>query len=89
MKASVGTVNKALIEGSILVLIVLYLLLNSIRGSIVVLIALPLSLLATFIVMKLAGISANLMSLGGLGDFHRHDHRRNHHSGGERPAASQ
>src|SRR5512137_565296 len=66
VKASVGTVNKALIEGSILVLIVLYLLLNSIRGSLVVLIALPLSLLATFIVMKLVGITANLMSLGGL-----------------------
>jgi cobalt-zinc-cadmium resistance protein CzcA len=66
VKASVGTVNKALIEGSLLVLIVLYLLLNSFRGSIVVLIALPLSLLATFIVMKVAGISANLMSLGGL-----------------------
>ncbi|MBI5100532.1 MAG: efflux RND transporter permease subunit [Nitrospirae bacterium] len=66
VSASVSTVNKALIEGSLLVLIVLYLLLNSIRGSIVVLIALPLSLLGTFIVMKLAGISANLMSLGGL-----------------------
>lgn len=66
VKASVGTVNKALIEGSILVLIVLYLLLNSIRGSIVVLLALPLSLLVTFIVMKLTGIGANLMSLGGL-----------------------
>jgi heavy metal efflux system protein len=66
VRASVGTVNKALIEGSILVLIILYLLLNSIRGSIVVLIALPLSLLATFIVMKLTGITANLMSLGGL-----------------------
>ncbi len=66
VKASVNTVNKALIEGSMLFLIVLYLLLNSIRGSIVVLIALPLSLLATFIVMKLTGISANLMSLGGL-----------------------
>ena len=64
--ASVGTVNRALVEGSILVLIVLYLLLNSFRGSFVVLIALPLSLLATFIVMKLAGIGANLMSLGGL-----------------------
>ncbi len=66
VKASVGTVNKALIEGAILVLIILYLLLNSIRGSIVVLIALPLSLMATFIVMKLTGITANLMSLGGL-----------------------
>ena len=66
VNASVNTVNKALIEGSILVLIVLYLLLNSFRGSFVVLIALPLSLLATFIVMKLVGITANLMSLGGL-----------------------
>jgi cobalt-zinc-cadmium resistance protein CzcA len=66
VNASVTTVNRALIEGSLLVLIVLYLLLNSFRGSFVVLIALPLSLLATFIVMKSAGISANLMSLGGL-----------------------
>jgi cobalt-zinc-cadmium resistance protein CzcA len=66
VKSSVSTVNKALLEGSILVLIVLYLLLNSFRGSFVVLIALPLSLLATFIVMKLVGITANLMSLGGL-----------------------
>ena len=66
VRASVGTVTRALVEGSLLVLVVLYLLLNSIRGSIVVLIALPLSLLATFIVMKLTGITANLMSLGGL-----------------------
>ncbi len=66
VNASVSTVTKALIEGSILVLIVLYLMLNSIRGSIVVLLALPLSLLATFITMKITGISANLMSLGGL-----------------------
>jgi cobalt-zinc-cadmium resistance protein CzcA len=66
VNASVNTVNKALIEGALLVLLVLYLLLNSFRGSFVVLIALPLSLLATFIAMKLAGISANLMSLGGL-----------------------
>jgi len=41
VSASVGTVNRALIEGSMLVLIVLYLLLNSFRGSLVVLIALP------------------------------------------------
>ena len=66
VKRSVGTVTKALVEGSILVLIVLYLMLNSVRGSIVVLLALPLSLLATFIIMKITGISANLMSLGGL-----------------------
>lgn len=66
VNASVATVRRALIEGALLVLIVLYLLLRSFRGSFVVLIALPLSLLSTFIVMKLAGLSANLMSLGGL-----------------------
>ncbi|RJP72792.1 MAG: efflux RND transporter permease subunit [Ignavibacteriales bacterium] len=66
VNASVNTVNKALIEGAILVLIILYLLLRSFRGSFVVLIALPLSLLVTFTVMKIVGLSANLMSLGGL-----------------------
>ncbi len=66
VKASVATVTKALVEGAFLVLIVLYLLLRSFRASFVVLIALPLSLLSTFIVMKIVGLSANLMSLGGL-----------------------
>jgi len=66
VNASVSTVNKALIEGAILVLIILYLLLRSIRGSFVVLLALPLSLFVTFIVMKIVGLSANLMSLGGI-----------------------
>ncbi len=66
INSSVNTVNEALLEGAILVLIILYLLLRSFRGSIVVLIALPLSLLSTFFIMKLVGLSANLMSLGGL-----------------------
>jgi len=66
VNASVNTVNKALMEGAILVLIILYLLLRSFRGSFVVLIALPLSLFVTFTVMKLVGLSANLMSLGGI-----------------------
>jgi len=66
VNASVHTVNKALLEGAILVLVILYLLLRSIRGSLVVLIALPLSLFVTFVVMKIAGLSANLMSLGGI-----------------------
>jgi len=66
VNASVSTVTKALIEGAVLVLIILFLLLRSFRGSIVVLLALPLSLFVTFIVMKLVGLSANLMSLGGI-----------------------
>jgi cobalt-zinc-cadmium resistance protein CzcA len=64
--SSVGAVARTLLEGSVLVLIVLYLLLRSFRGSVIVLAALPLAMLTTFIVMKSAGLSANLMSLGGL-----------------------
>lgn len=66
ISASVTTVNTALLEGALLVLVILYLLLRSLRGSFVVLIALPLSLLVTFVVMRLVGLSANLMSLGGI-----------------------
>ncbi len=63
---SIHTVVRALAEGSILVLAVLYLLLRSVRGALIVIFALPLSLLLTVIVMKYAGLYANLMSLGGL-----------------------
>ncbi|HOT97393.1 MAG TPA: CusA/CzcA family heavy metal efflux RND transporter [bacterium] len=64
--ASVGTVTRALVEGAVLVMVILFLLLRSLRGSLVVLLALPLSLLLTFIAMKYIGLDANLMSLGGL-----------------------
>jgi len=63
---SVETVTRALLEGSVLVVIVVYLMLRSLRGAVVVILALPLSLFLTFIVMKLVGLDANLMSLGGL-----------------------
>jgi cobalt-zinc-cadmium resistance protein CzcA len=63
---SIDTVVSALAEGAILVVIVLYLILRSLRGAFVVILALPLSLLLTFIVMKYAGLNANLLSLGGL-----------------------
>jgi len=66
VSSSVGTVTKALLEGSILVVIVLFFMLRSLRGAIVVILALPLSLFLTFIVMKNIGLDANLMSLGGL-----------------------
>lgn len=63
---SIFTIIRALLEGSILVLIVTFVLLRSFRGSAVILIALPISLLLTFVFMKLLGVSANLMSIGGL-----------------------
>jgi len=66
VSSSIETVTRALLEGSLLVVIILYLMLRSLRGAVVVILALPLSLFLTFIVMKYAGLDANLMSLGGL-----------------------
>jgi len=63
---SIDTVTGALAVGSLLVIFVLFLFLRSIRGAFVVILALPLSALLTFTVMKVAGLTANLISLGGL-----------------------
>ena len=66
VEKAVGTAEKALIEGSILVAIVLFLFLGEIRSALVVITALPLAMLIAFIFMGQAGLSANLMSLAGL-----------------------
>jgi heavy metal efflux system protein len=63
---SIHTVSEALVIGSLFVIFVLYLFLRNFRGAFIVILALPLSVLFTFITMRLAGLSANLMSLGGL-----------------------
>lgn len=63
---AVSTATNALIEGSILVAIVLFLFLGEIRSAVVVIAALPLAMLIAFIFMGEAGLSANLMSLAGL-----------------------
>ncbi|GMT39504.1 MAG: cytochrome-c peroxidase [bacterium] len=66
VEKAVSTAERALIEGSILVAIVLFLFLGELRSAIVVIAALPLAMLIAFIFMKEAGLSANLMSLAGL-----------------------
>jgi len=63
---AVGTAVRALIEGSILVGVVLFLFLGEWRSALVVVVALPLAMLIAFICMDVAGLSANLMSLAGL-----------------------
>ena len=63
---AVWTVEKALGEAVILVLIVLIVMLGDIRSALTVAVVLPLSVLFTFIMMQIFGVSANLMSLGGL-----------------------
>lgn len=63
---AVWTAVKALIEGSLLVAIVLFLFLGEVRSALVVVSALPLAMLIAFIFMGQIGLSANLMSLAGL-----------------------
>ncbi len=64
--AALWTVTKVLLEGVVLVVIVLFLFLGDLRSSVIVLATLVLTPLLTFMVMNHVGLSANLMSLGGL-----------------------
>jgi cobalt-zinc-cadmium resistance protein CzcA len=66
VEKAVGTVSKALMEATVLVLVLLGAFLGNLRAAITVAMVLPLSALATFILMRTTGMSANLMSLGGL-----------------------
>ncbi|MFZ5502395.1 MAG: efflux RND transporter permease subunit [Pseudomonadota bacterium] len=66
VERAVGTVSSAIIEAIVLVVIMLVLFLGNLRGAIVVAVTLPLAMLFTFILMRQFGMSANLMSLGGL-----------------------
>jgi heavy metal efflux system protein len=63
---AVDTVSHALLEAIALVVVLLILFLGNLRAALVVALALPLAALFTFILMKYMGMSANLMSLGGL-----------------------
>lgn len=63
---ALATVERALLEGAAVVILVLYLFLRNLRGALVVAMTLPLATLATFVIMQQVGLSANLMSLGGL-----------------------
>ncbi len=66
VERAVGTVSKALIEAIVLVLVLLMLFLGDLRSAVVVATTLPLAALFTFVLMGQTGMSANLMSLGGL-----------------------
>lgn len=63
---AVGTAERALIEGSVLVVVILFLFLGELRSAVVVIVALPMAMLIAFIFMQMTGLSANLMSLAGL-----------------------
>ena len=65
---AVATVEKNLLEGALLVIVVLFLLLGNLRAAFITAAVIPLSMLATISGMVRTGVSANLMSLGAL-DF--------------------
>ena len=63
---AVGTVEKALMEATILVIVLLILFLGDWRAAAIVALTLPMAALITFLMMQGFGLTANLMSLGGL-----------------------
>jgi len=65
---AIGTVEKNLIEGALIVIFVLVLFLGNLRAGLVVASVIPLSMLFAIILMNLFGVSGNLMSLGAI-DF--------------------
>ncbi len=66
IEKAVNTVQEVLIEAVVLVMILLVLFLGNLRAALVVSVILPLATLTTFGVLRMAGYSANIMSLGGL-----------------------
>jgi len=66
--STIATVERNLIEGALLVIVVLFLMLGNVRAAIITAMAIPLSMLMASIGMVQAGISGNLMSLGAI-DF--------------------
>jgi cobalt-zinc-cadmium resistance protein CzcA len=66
IEACIRTVVDALLEGSLFVILVLFLFLAELRTALVVVFSLPFTFLVSFIVMGWSGVSSNLMSLGGL-----------------------
>jgi cobalt-zinc-cadmium resistance protein CzcA len=66
VQRATGTVARALAEAIVLVVVLLVLFLGDIRASVTVALVLPLAAFVTFILMRQVGMSANLMSLGGL-----------------------
>ncbi len=66
IERAVGTVVEALAEASLFVVVLLFLFLGNVRAAIVVAVTLPMAVVMTALCMRAAGMSANLMSLGGL-----------------------
>ena len=65
---TLNTVSHTLLVGMLLVIVILFVFLGNLRGAVIVAVTIPISLLIAFILMKLTGMPANLLSLGAI-DF--------------------
>ncbi len=66
IETSIGNVKQALLEGSVFVVFILFLFLGGVRTPLISLVAMPISLLGSIIVLDWLGLSINTMSLGGM-----------------------
>ena len=66
IESSIGNVKKSLVEGGLFVVVVLFIFLANARTTIISLVTLPLSLLASLLALHYLGLSINTMSLGGM-----------------------
>jgi len=66
VEKSISTVREALIEASLLIVVVLFLFMWDVRSALILVATIPMSILIAFIMMRWYGLSANLQSLGGL-----------------------
>ncbi len=66
IQASVGNVGRSLLEGAVFVIVILFLFLGNFRTTIISVVAIPISLLATLIVLYALGMDINTMTLGGM-----------------------
>ena len=66
IESSIDNIQKSLIEGAIFVIIILFIFLMNFRTTVISLIALPLSLLVSVLVLEALGLTINTMSLGGM-----------------------
>ena len=66
VKRSLNNASMAALSGAVLAMIVVYLFIGNIRGTLIIGTAIPISIMMTFIIMTLGGLTLNIMTLGGL-----------------------
>jgi CzcA family heavy metal efflux pump len=66
VKRSLNNASMAALSGAVLAMLVVYLFIGNIRGTLIIGTAIPISIMVTFIIMTLGGLTLNIMTLGGL-----------------------